>query len=234
MLKILPVVLILLLITGGLFWWRFSATEQNLASPTAEEAESPIEVPKTLPGASLDDRVKALEDSVTSVVNKINTPKSQTDSSLDSRLNNVESAITELKARVSSLEKASPVPVSTSSKAPLYIPLGSGGQISDVNWSSLGAFQASIDPSQYAGYSNMQLEVTIRLNQPGGTAYARLYNNTNSSVVSSEVSTTSTSATIATSSGFTLSSGAKTYILQAKSSDGSQVFIDNARIKVNF
>ncbi len=193
----------------------------------------PIEVPKTLPNATVDDRVKALEDTVNKIVIQINNLKSaqvaQPASNTD--ISSLQVSVTQLTARISALEKASPAPVS-SSNSTVYIPLGSGGQISSsTDWISLNTFQASVDPSQYPGYKSMQLEVNLRLNQPGGTLYARIYSG--SSVDSSQVSTTSTSSSLQTSSTFTLS-GSKTYTLQAKSSDGTQAFIDNARIKVNF
>lgn len=198
-----------------------------------------MEVPKTLPNASLEDKVKSLEDVVTKLVTQINSLKSSGNSaqttSSDAKLSSLEAAITELKARVSSLEKATPAPVtSTSFKAPLYIPLGSGGQIADTNWVSLDTFQISLDPASYSGYTSMQLELNMRLNQPGGQVYARLYNSSNSSSVSSEVSSTSTTSSVATSSTFTLPPGSKNYVLQAKSKDGNLIFIDYARMKVNF
>lgn len=244
MIRLLPFILIPILIIGGLGFWRYTATKQSLITPILSQADQgPMEVPKTLPNASLEDKVKSLEDVVTKLVTQINSLKSpgnstqttsQTTSS-DVKLSSLEAAITELKARVSSLEKATPAPVSTTSfKAPLYIPLGSAGQTTDTNWASLNTFQISLDPASYSGYTSMQLEVNMRLNQPGGQVYARLYNSSNSSSVASEVSSTSTTSSVATSSIFTLPSGSKNYVLQAKSKDGSLIFIDYARIKVNF
>lgn len=238
MIKLLPFILVPILIISGLGYWRYLATKQSLTTPQiAQEDLSPIEVPKTLPNATLEDRVKGLEDTNSKLVTQLNSLKSLTGvpSSLDSRLTNIESSITELKARVSALEKVSPAPVvSSSQKAPLYIPLGSGGQISDINWVNLNTFQISLDPASYAGYSSMQLEVNMRLNQPGGQVSARLYNSSSGSATSSEISSTSTTSSVATSSTFTLSTGLKNYVLQAKSKDGNPVFIDYARIKVNF
>lgn len=208
MLKLLPVVLVLVLIGGGLIYFRFFATKSDLATQTDNEtSEGPIEVPIT----------------------------PQSDSNLDPRLKDAEGQITELKARVSSLENVSPAPaVSTSQKAPLYIPLGSVGQTSDTNWANLNTFQISLDPASYAGYSSMQLEVNMRLNQPGGQVYARLYQSSSGSAVSSEISSTSTTSSVVTSATFTIPTGAKNYVLQAKSKDGSLIFIDYARIKVNY
>lgn len=240
MVRLLPFILIPVLIVGGLGYWRYTSTKQSLTTPKINEVEQgPLEVPKTLPNASLEDKVKSLEDVVTKLVTQINSLKSSGNSpqtSSDAKISSLEAAITELKARVSSLEKATPAPApaAVSQKAPLYIPLGSGGQTQDTNWASLDTFQISLDPASYFGYTSMQLEVNMRLNQPGGQVYARLYNSSNSSSVSSEVSSTSTTSSVATSSTFTLPTGSKNYVLQAKSKDGSLIFIDYARIKVNF
>lgn len=241
MVKLLPLLLIPVLVLAGLGYWRYSAGKQNLATPIAQEepAQEPIEVPKTLPNASTEERVKALEDLVTKLVSQVNSLKSQPAQSgsgnSDSKLSSVESAVTELKARVSALEKNTPAPAaSLGSKSTIYIPLGSGGVVASTDWISLNSFQISLDPAQYPGYSSMQLEVNMRLNQPGGTLYARLYNSSAGSAISSEVTSTSANSSVVTSSTFTLPTGSKTYLLQAKTSDGTQAFLDTARIKVNF
>lgn len=238
MFKILPFVLIPLLILGGLGYFRFVyLPQQNLENPvkSVSQQTGPIEVPKSLPGATVDDRVNTLEQSIATLIKEINSLKSpgaQSTVADAARLNNAESAIVELKARVSALEKTTPTPVISSSKSTVYIPLGSGGQINgNTDWNNLNTFQATVDPAQYPGYTSMQLEVNMRLNQPGGTLYARLYSG--GSLDSSQVTTTSTSSSLVTSGTFTVS-GSKTYTLQAKSSDGTQAFIDDARIKVNF
>ncbi len=239
MLRFLPFILIALVVMGGLGYWRYVATKQNLDSPKSDQAQdqAPIEVPKTLPEATLDDRVKSLEDLASKIVTQVNSVKSakvDASSLLDTKLNALDAAVTELKIRVSALEKPASAPTTNSGKSTIYIPLGSGGQISDTNWVTLSTFQISLDSAQYPGYTNMQLEVTMRLNQPGGTLYARLYNLSSGSATSSEITTTSTSEQLVSSSGFSLSTGTKTYVLQAKTSDGSQAFLDYARIKVNF
>ena len=242
MIRFLPFILVPILIIAGLGYWRFVASTNSpetlpAASSQAEDL-GPVEVPKTLPRATLEDRVKSLEDIITKLVPQVNNLKPLSSptasSSLDSRLKDVESTAIELKARVSALEKATPAPAAASSKVTIYIPLGSGGSTASVDWASLNAFQINLDPAQYPGYSSMQLEVNMRLNQPGGTLYARLYNSTSGGATSSEVSSTSTTSSIFTSSTFTLPTGSKTYILQAKTSDGTSAFLDTARIKVNF
>lgn len=234
MVKILPFIIVALLLVGGLGYWRFSTARQSLDSVQP----SPIEVPKTLPGASLEERVKTLEDTVTALVNKANSTPAPQSSSLDSRVSDLEAAVTELKARVTSLENSSTgtpqTGTSTSSKPTVYIPLGSSGTVNSQSWTSLSTFQVSLNPSQYPGYYGMQLEVNMRLNQPGGTLYARLYNVSTGLATSAEINTTATDSTVVSSANFTIPSATDTYILQAKTSDGTLGFLDYARIKVNF
>ncbi|MCR4306087.1 MAG: hypothetical protein NUV73_03325, partial [Candidatus Daviesbacteria bacterium] len=144
-------------------------------------------------------------------------------------------AVTELKLRVSTLEKVTPAPAVSTSKSPLYIPLGAGGgPWSDQEWTILNEYQATINPDAYSGYSSMQLEVNFRLTEAAGTGYVRPYNMTDSSSISSEVSTVSSTFGLQTSGTFKLPGGQKTYTVQVKNTAGKQLFIQSARIKVNF
>lgn len=236
MLKLLLIGVVLLAAAGGVIYFRFVASPKvsPVSQNTSEsQAETPIEVPKTLPGASLEDKVASLEETVSSIVKKINSPSSVSDS--DSRLKNTEAAITELKAKVSSLEKATPAPAQTTRGATIYIPLGSGGgPWANTDWYSLNEYEIALDPGNYPGYTGMILEVTFRLAESAGVGSVRLYNITDSSVTSSQLDTTATSYGLQSSSSFKLATGTKTYKLQIKSSQGKDLFIQSARIKVNF
>ena len=237
MLKILLPVIVVLMLAGGLIYFRFFATSSKVISPAPPEevSQEAIEVPKTLPEAPVEDNVKALEKSVTTLVGEVNALKAAPSSqNLDTRLKGVEAAVVELKARVSSLESATPQPVSASSKSTIYTPLGSGGSWGNQDWYATPEYEISMDPANYPGYKNMNLEVIFRLVESAGTGSVRLYNVTDSTATSSQVDTTSTSFSLLTTSSFTLSSGAKTYRLQVKSSDGKTLFIQSARIRVNF
>lgn len=243
MIRLLPYILIPVLILGALGYWRYSATKQNLATSQADskasETASPMEVPKTLPALSSDDKVKNLEDSLTKLTAQVNSLKSaapQSSGSVNSRLDTMEAAVAELKVRVSALEKSAPAPAASSSKYPAYIPLGSSGNSwNNQDWVAISDYKVSVNPDDYPGYSGMQLEVNFRLNEPSGTASVRLYNQTDaSSVSSSQVDTTSTTFDLQSSGIFKLSSGQKTYTLQVKSSGVKDVFIQSARIKVSF
>lgn len=242
MIKLLPFILVPVLLIGALGWWRYNVSKQSLTTPqqTEEQNQAPIEVPKTLPEATLEDRVKALEDTINKLVPQVNNlkaqgPQTQSSTSLDSRVSTVEGVVTELKARVSALEKNSPAPLPTGSKYPLYIPLGSsGGPWGNQDWNTVNEYEASVNPDNYSGYSGMQLEVNFRLIEAAGTGYARLFNVSDNSSVASEVSTTSTAYGLHTSSTFKLPSGTKTYRLQVKSTQGKDLYVQSARIKVNF
>lgn len=244
MLKLLLVVLVLLALAGGLIYFRFFKSSSSVVSPTSTESsstpsETAIEVPKTLPGASIDDKVKTLQDTLTKLVEEVNKLKSSTiTQNLDLRLKAVESSIVDLKVRVSSLEK-NPATQSTttqtsSTNPPSYIPLSSGGSTNSQNWVTIDTYTISLNSSDYSGYKNAQLEISMRKNQPGDPTYARLYNLTDNTAASTEVSTTSTSFSWISSSGFSLASGSKTYVLQVKVPDGIESFIQSARIKVNY
>lgn len=238
MIRLLPFILVPVVILGGLWYFRFAATKPAAVSPEVTNSPAPVEVPKTLPGASLDDRVKSLEDTVTKLASQINALKlsgsSQNTAASDSNLANIEAAVIDLKARVSALEKATPAPA-TSNKYPLYIPLGAGGgPWGDFDWNSLTEYQVSLNGDDYPGYSSMQLEVNTRLVEAAGTGSVRLYNVTDGIALSSQLDTTGTSFATQTSGTFKLPSGKKTYTIQVKSTQGKSLFVQSARVKVNF
>lgn len=230
MIRLLPFILIPILIVGGLGYWRYMVSKQSLTTPqTNQQDQDPQEVPKSLPNASLEDRVNSLEETVTKLISQVNSLKSSSpaQSTLDAQ-------VTELKARVSSLEKATPQP-QTSSKSTVYIPLGSGGgPWANIDWYSMPEYEISLDPGNYPGFTGMVLEVTFRMVEAAGTGSVRLYNMTDSSATSNQLDTTSTTFSLKTSSSFKIPSGSKTYRLQVKSSQNKDIFIQSARIKVNF
>lgn len=239
MVKLLPFIVIIVLVLGGLGYWRFVGSRSDLTAPEASQA-APVEVPKNLPVGTIDDRVKSLEDSVnklTDVVNRLKPATSQVGSagSSDSRVADLEATVTQLNARVASLEKSNPASVATSGKSIVYIPLGSGGgPWNNTDWNVLPEYEISLNPDNFPGYSGMNLEVTFRVDDPSGTGSVRFYNVTDGSVVSSQLDTTSTVFNLQSSLSFKLAAGAKTYRLQVKDSGGKHLFIQTARVKVNY
>ena len=232
MIRFLPFIVVAILVLGGLMFWRFIASKPNLATSQTPQ-ESSVEVPKTLPQATIEDRVKALEEVVTKLVTQVNVLKPA--SSQDAKISTLESTITELKVRVSALEKATPAPAPASGQSTVYIPIGAGGgPWGNQGWYSLSEYQISLDPANYPGYTGMVLEVNFRLTAKNGTGSVRLYNTTDNTAMSSQVDTTSDTYGVYTSSSFKLPTGNKNYILQMKSSNGQDLAVQSARIKVNF
>lgn len=237
MLRLLPYILIPILILGGLGYWRFVVSKPSLpsAKPTVTSqpqntSEDQLELPATSSDATLEDRIKILENLAKKLVAQVNSLKA---SSASSAVDSLSASVTELKARVSALEKN---PTSGSSgQSAVYIPLGSGGgPWNNQDWYSLNEYQVALDPANYPGYSGMSLEGVFRLTSAVGTASLRLYNSTDGSAISPEISTTSTTSSLKTSASFKLPAGSKTYILQVKSSQNQDVLIQSARIKVSF
>lgn len=239
MVRFLPYILIPILVIAGLGWWRLQAAKESsepVASTEETQDSSLTEVPKTLPGKNLEDRVGDLEDEIAKLSSAQPSPGSTTAvPNLSSRLANAEAAIAELKTRVAVLEKASPTTTVSTSKYPLYIPLGSGGgPWGSQDWATLNEYQVAINPDNYSGYTGMQLEVNFRLSEAAGTGSVRLYNVTDGSSVSSQLDSTGTAFALFTSSSFKPPSGQKTYTIQVKSSQGKDLFVQSARIKVSF
>jgi hypothetical protein len=197
---------------------------------------TPIDSPTPLPSG------QSLLNTATSSALPVTTPPpltpqtTVTTTSQDTKITKLENTITDLIARIKQLESQPlPTPAPSSTRSPIYIPLGPGTSVSSVDWSTASVPIITLNPADYPGYTNMQLEVTFQIFQANGTAYARLAVPADgTAVLSSQVSTTSSDYTTVTSSGFQLGSGQKTYKLQLKSTTGFSTNVQFARIKVNF
>ncbi len=243
MIKFLPYLLVSVLVVGlaGLGYWRLNVSKSNsLTAPSITSNNRPIEVPKALPEASVEERVKTLEDLVSKLVTQVNALKpqsaSQSNFSTDTKTAVLEASLTELTVRVAALEKSNPTSAtSTTGKYPLYIPMGgAGGPWDNNDWVTQNDFVALINPDNYPEYKNMQLEVIGRLIESSGTGSVRLYNSTDSSAITSQADLTSSTASLITSPTFTLPAGLKTYKIQTKVSSDKHFTVQSVRIKVNF
>lgn len=217
--------------------WRSVSSKPVPVDSSVSVDQTAVEVPKTLPGATVDERITSLEEALSKLIPQVNSLKtsgsSANTSSRDAKISSLESDVTDLKARIVVLEKSTTNTQTGTKSSTVYIPLGSGGTSGDKTWISNNNYGATIDPAEYPGYSTMQLEVNFRMVQKSGTAYARFYNVTDSSA-KEQVSTTSDAFSWQTSFGFTLPAGKKTYTLQTQSSEGAEIQLQSARIKVNF
>lgn len=242
MIKILPIAALILLTVGFVSWKVFFASQKApiLSLPqltNGQKARLP-DGQEATPSGTLEARVRELEFSVTDLLGKNKTSTTEFAGSLDSQVKTLQTSVDDLKKRVAKLE-ASPTPTtqtsSQSSKSPAYISLAATGGSSVGDWANISGTVVSIDTADYSGYTSMQFEANIQIFQTG-TAYSRIGNKTDgTSILSSEISTTSTSYTFVTSNKFILPSGKKDYQLQLKSQiTGYEASVQNARIKVNF
>lgn len=246
MLRIIITAVVVLSLLAGISFYLFSTRSSNKEGEPAISANRII----SLGGDSSDNsRISTLETAVsllTSQLKNVSTSSGKSsstsqssDASLTDRIKTLETTISDLQKRISNLEKGSSTTQSSTNqsstkKAPSYIPLGSGST-SKTDWTNIDTLSITLDPADYPGYTSMQLETSIKIFQ-NGEAYARLGDKDNgTSILASEISTTSQSYTWITSSGFQLPSGKKTYIIQMKSLiSGYEAFVENARIKVNY
>lgn len=243
MIKLLPVALVLVLMVGALLYLRFfwQSAPENSGKPIVElPLVSQISAPKPTAAVGSDDRIKVLEESMALLAKELNSLKSPNKSTQTNPASQTEAKIQSLESTIADLQKQLNEVKSTSQtvsskKSPLYITLGAGGSTGDKNWYDFDSYQLSLDPADYPGYTSIQLEVTAKLSQSSGTGSVRLFNSTdNLAISSSDTSTTSDKYTLMVSGSFKLSGGKKTYRLQAKSDQGFEFYIQNARLKVNF
>jgi len=246
MVKLLPLGLVVLLMVGSLIYLRVRSSE-NLSLPSSNViTEDTAEYERRLAEATNEERVKILESSVIKLAKEVSTLKSsQNLTELEQRLQKLEQEVAGLTKETVEIDfnpykslNLTPTAAPTAtpvSKSVFYIPLSGNTDGSSHDYSSVESVEVLLDPADFPGYSGMQLEVNIKMSEDVGTAYARLYNQTDGSAISSsEISTTAEKYTLLTSSSFKLPSGRKTYRLQIKSTNGYNIYLQNARLKVSF
>jgi len=130
------------------------------------------------------------------------------------------------------VEKESQTIVQTAQKE-IFIPIGSGSTYSQ-SYTDLSGLEVSIDTSKYSSIESVVFEGSVWVQDGNGKMYAQLFNKTDGHPVwNSEISTSSASGTLTTSSKITLDSGNKTYRVQAKTNlTAYAAHIESARIKI--
>lgn len=234
-----------MLVAGLVFWFLYLRFSANTNIDKKEDAQDFSKEEST------QIRVEQLEKAVAALIKKIDsiqTPSSDKQPAntavpqgIDARLNNVESALASMLVTVNQLKAGASATQNTTTQTtstkqpPSYIPLGWQGSISTTDWSSATTQTFIFDPADYPGFKNLVFEANLQVYQGNGTAYARLYNSSDSTFVyGTEVSTTSQSYLWVSSSSFNVPTSKKTYVLQLKTNTGYAAMVENARIKVNF
>ncbi len=216
--------------------------KDNSSGPDSLESLKAITLKRS--DNSLEKRIENLETAVDLLIKQVvkissgsgDKSTTQTSSDSDAGVSVLEKRVQDLETKISSLQQTPSFQSSGTTGTPVYIPLGSGGNSNDRNYVSTGTYQVSVDPADYPGYKNMQLEVSMKFtNEVVGVANVRLYNLTDKAAITgSNASANSNIFNFYTSSVFTLPAGNKTYQMQTQSTEGYDVTLGSARIKVNF
>lgn len=130
------------------------------------------------------------------------------------------------------VEKESQTIIQTAQKE-IFIPIGSGSTFSN-GYADLAGLEVTIDKGKYSEIESVVFEGSIWVQDGNGKVYAQLYNKTGAHPVwNSEISTSSASGVLTTSSKIALTGGVNTYKVQAKTNLTSYAaHVDNARIKI--
>lgn len=123
-----------------------------------------------------------------------------------------------------------PTPINTAKE--FFVPLGTGTGNS-ADWTVVDGMGARVDLSNYGEIEKITFEVTVRIPTGNQIIWIRLYNaNTYQSVAGSELTLSTGTATLLTSSPLTLASGDNLYQIQMKTQLQSPTNINMARLRI--
>lgn len=130
------------------------------------------------------------------------------------------------------VEKETQTIVQTAQKE-IFIPIGTGSTKKN-SYEDLAGLEVTIDTNKYSSIESVVFEASIWVQDGNGKVYTQLYNKTDGHPVwNSEISTSSATGVLTTSGKITLSSGNKTYKIQAKTNLVEFAgHVDNARVKI--
>ncbi len=228
MTKILIVVFLSVALFSGVFlYMHFFSSPATPNSPISQKAS----ITKESTGSAVTSDHAAQN----VVTNSTATPGA----SLESRVQSLEVSIADLKQQITSLKKSSSTTSTTSTssnRSPVFIPLGNTGTNSTNDWVTIPYLEATIDTADYPNYKNAVLEVSLRVFQGSGTAYARLINiSSGLAILDSQISTGSFDYTWVSSNAFQLYLGRNTYRVQLKTlTAGYDASVQGARLRINF
>lgn len=130
------------------------------------------------------------------------------------------------------VEKETQTIVQTAQKE-VFIPIGTGSTKKN-SYEDLPGLEVSIDTNKYSNIESVVFEASIWVQDGNGKVYTQLYNKTDGHPVwNSEISSSSAKGVLTTSPKITLSSGNKTYKIQAETDLVEFAgHVDNARVKI--
>ena len=130
------------------------------------------------------------------------------------------------------VEKQTQTIVQTAQKE-IFVPMGQGSTNSSTFADLLGT-DVTIDTSKYSAIDSVIFEASIWPEGGNGRAYTQIKNVTdNNPLIESQISSSSSSGVVKTSGKIPISSGQKTYRVQAKTDIVEfAAHVDNARLKI--
>lgn len=149
-------------------------------------------------------------------------------------LSEIYEATTSLKLSLETAPTKSPTKSSdsTSKAQEFFIPFGSGSS-SAGDWEDVAGLKASIDTTKYPPIKTTVFEASVQIPTGNGTAYVRLYNETDKHPVwFSEVSLDGGTPQLLISKPITLDNGEKVYKVQMKTSLKVQTSLNQARVHI--
>lgn len=141
-----------------------------------------------------------------------------------------EEKFTEVSTKSSSVTTTSP----TKSLSTSYIPISAIYSTTNITWTDVPGSDTYVDSyNDYGSSAVVRFEISLKVNQGNGRAYARLWDDTNKvSPNNSEIYTESGEYTTQITQPISMWRGNNLYKIQVKSLNGSEAYINGAKLKI--
>lgn len=143
-----------------------------------------------------------------------------------------QTSLAEIEARLETLEKRSPAPISkpTNGIKETFLYMGTGSSTSR-DWTTIDSASITFNPAIYGNIKEIRFEAGLSI--IGGEASARLLNKSTGAVYyDSTVQHNKSTSEWKTSAPIYLPTGNATYAVQLRSSSGERANLDGARLKI--
>lgn len=127
------------------------------------------------------------------------------------------------------------VPTPQSQAKAVYIPLVTSASTVKMDWTDIVPSDFYFDLTDYPGAKSVRFQAYLKALHGAGRVYVHLYDDTNKRAVDySDLSTQSPNYELLTSSPLAIWRGNNLYRVQLRSINGTEVFLQEARLKVLF
>lgn len=193
-------------------WWIIKSNKQDLASVVTETATN-----KSVDGSEISDKASASPAATPKMaevqIEKTNTSPKQSPSPV------MQTTVAQTVVQTANRE--------------IFIPMGAG-QSNSGTFADIAGTEVTIDTIKYSAIDYVVFEASVWVDGGNGRAWAQIKNvNDNNPLIESQISNPTSTATSKTSGHIPIPSGAKTYIVQAKTDmTDFAAHIGNARLKI--